>query len=231
MTVTTDDGLLQHAAAFAAEIADVLDRSVCPDPPIRAQVYDDRVLVASANEDGRVVPMPVTVRGIHRLDLRVRLWCTWDHTGRYLAIDDSQFAINLVDVKEPLLRVEYERPIQAAHLHVHAESAALAHLLTVAEVTAKLPKVQVLHLPVGGPRFRPCLEDVVEFAVVELGADAREGWGDAVSEGRDRWRLIQLKAAIRDRLRAEPRSAANLHQLVDDIAAGLAVDVQRTEDP
>jgi hypothetical protein len=41
-----------------------------------------------------------------------------------------------------------------------------------------VPAMRELHFPVGGPRFRPCLEDVLEMLVVELGvdcsADARE---------------------------------------------------------
>lgn len=218
-TVTADPELLQQAGDFADQIADVLHRSICPDPPIQAQIRGDRILVASSCEDGHVIRMPVNVGGTPRLEFRVRLWCTWDGTGQYLAIDDSQVAVHLKDVNEPLLRVEYERKVPSAHLHVHAESAALAHLLTLAGVTDKLPKVQVLHLPVGGARFRPSVEDVIEFAITEMGADAAEHWEDAIAEGRDRWHWVQLKAALRDRLRSDPDAARDLRDLIDGLAS------------
>jgi hypothetical protein len=54
-----------------------------------------------------------------------------------------------------------------------------------------------LHLPVGGRRFRPTLEDIVEFLVLEGICDERPGWENAVQEHRMRWRENQLKAAVR----------------------------------
>jgi hypothetical protein len=35
-----------------------------------------------------------------------------------------------------------------------------------------------LHFPVGGKRFRPCLEDVIEMLVVERFVWGRDGWSD-----------------------------------------------------
>jgi hypothetical protein len=54
-----------------------------------------------------------------------------------------------------------------------------------------------LHFPVGGRRFRPTLEDIVEFLVLEGICDGRPGWENAVQEHRMRWRENQFKAAVR----------------------------------
>ena len=50
----------------------------------------------------------------------------------------------------------------------------------------------------GGHRFRPCVEDVLNALVVEFGVDRVPGWERAVQEGREQWRRTQLRAAVRD---------------------------------
>ncbi|WP_454050332.1 hypothetical protein [Cellulomonas sp. Marseille-Q8402] len=64
--------------------------------------------------------------------------------------------------------------------------------------------MSTLHFPLGGHRFRPAFEDVLEMLVREFGLDTRDGWEDAVRTGRERWRGTQLRAAVRD----DPASAA-----------------------
>lgn len=56
-----------------------------------------------------------------------------------------------------------------------------------------------VHIPVGGARFRPCLEDVLEMLIVEFGVDHSGGsWREALARGRRRWREHQLRAAVND---------------------------------
>jgi hypothetical protein len=54
-----------------------------------------------------------------------------------------------------------------------------------------------LHLPTGGARLRPNLEDVIQFLMAECGFDAMEKWREAVDENRAEWRAIQTRAATR----------------------------------
>lgn len=56
----------------------------------------------------------------------------------------------------------------------------------------------MLNFPLGGARFRPCLEDLLEFVIREFGIDTVPGWEDVISVGRISWRHIQLAAAVRD---------------------------------
>ena len=55
-----------------------------------------------------------------------------------------------------------------------------------------------LHFPVGGTRFRPCLEDVLDMLVRELGVDHADAWRTALTDGRERWRRMQTAAVVRD---------------------------------
>lgn len=61
-----------------------------------------------------------------------------------------------------------------------------------------VPRMSDLHFPVGGSRFRPCLEDILDMLVRELGVDHQPGWRDALADGRERWRRMQTAAVVRD---------------------------------
>lgn len=60
-----------------------------------------------------------------------------------------------------------------------------------------------IHFPVGGSRFRPSLEDVLEMLIDEFGVDSPSDFRENLRKGRIDWRQIQLKAAVRD----DPASA------------------------
>jgi hypothetical protein len=55
-----------------------------------------------------------------------------------------------------------------------------------------------LHIPVGGARFRPCLEDFIQFLIAECQFDAKPGWQACVEAGRERWRRRQAAVVARD---------------------------------
>jgi hypothetical protein len=102
-------------------------------------------------------------------------------------------------MREPLFRYEFDRDksrFTEAHLHVHGQSHALGRLYALAGKgdTAELHR---LHLPVGGKRFRPSLEDVLECLFIEGLLLPFPSWREAINEHRDRYHRIQLKAAIR----------------------------------
>lgn len=74
----------------------------------------------------------------------------------------------------------------------------------------RVPRVSALHFPLGGHRFRPAFEDVLEMLVREFGLDTRDGWEDAIRAGRERWRAAQLRAVVRD----DPDGAARTLNLL-----------------
>jgi hypothetical protein len=58
--------------------------------------------------------------------------------------------------------------------------------------------MSALHIPVGGARFRPCIEDVVQSIAEDLRVDMLPTWRAAVEGGRQRWRERQVRATVRD---------------------------------
>ncbi|MGW2844272.1 hypothetical protein [Streptomyces sp. NPDC001274] len=112
-------------------------------------------------------------------------------------------------VPDPLLRYEYLRSSKeppGAHLQVHAHRDEMAYLLRLAERGRpkqgmrknKLPRLSEMHLPVGGHRMRPSLEDVLLFLQREFAFDTVDGWKTVIEDHLMNWRVMQLKAAVRD---------------------------------
>lgn len=54
-----------------------------------------------------------------------------------------------------------------------------------------------LHLPLGHRRFRPTLEDLIRFLIVEKLVDFRSGFNDVLRIGEERYATSQLSAAVR----------------------------------
>ena len=231
MTVSDSD-LVGQATAFAQRLTATLQatlgrgvgqfRAVAVDRP-----GDARVSLHQEPRPGLVL----SVRGVPLLLLVVSMRLQWDHAGRYLAVDESRYQLSAVGDREPLLRYEYVRraeAIPAAHLQVHGHRDSLAAAMTRCGENSPrsrrragqgrggfaIPRMQDLHLPLGGARFRPCLEDVLEMVVDEFGIDAEPGARESLAEGREVWRLDQLAAAIRD---APTRAAATLRALGYDV--------------
>ncbi|MEX2549379.1 MAG: hypothetical protein WD638_04060 [Nitriliruptoraceae bacterium] len=220
-----DPELIAEAERFADDIADLLERTVSEQPPIRALAVEGRVLVAPFAADGdQREDIPLTVQGERRLDLRLEFRCAWDFARKFLAIESSRFALKLPHLGEPLIRFDYLRSHTwaPAHVQMHAESSTLGYLHAFTG-TVKPPKVQALHIPVGGRRLRPCLEDVIDFAIHDLAVDARAGASARIGEGRSRWKRLQVNAAIRDVIKHDPDTAphelrATIEQAVADVA-------------
>jgi len=150
--------------------------------------------------------IPLLVAGDHLADLEVSFFLDLDRTGTWLKVVRSDFSVHSVLTRTPLLRLEYRSDMNSApisHWQVHAERGALSHLLARAHehnprLVSKPHDLSSLHLPVGGERFRPCLEDVLQFVVHDCGVDSLAGWEQVVTEGRESWRRLQLRSSIRD---------------------------------
>jgi hypothetical protein len=194
--------LEDQARQFANELAELLE-AVLPDaPPVVAELLADRVVVAPADA------VPLSVQGERLASLEVHIRCRLDSRGTWLAIDQSAYKLRLDADSTPLLRLEYVRDAHtapSAHIQVHAQRGALSHLLSRSGHPAP-HDMSKLHLPVGGARFRPCLEDLLQLLIVECRVDALEGWMEAVVAGRARWRATQARAVTRD----FPREAADV---------------------
>lgn len=117
-----------------------------------------------------------------------------DDSGRFLMVVSSYVGLfRDAEATELLLHYDYEREkgdsYPEAHIHVNASSGPWSGISERA--------LGKLHLPVGGRRFRPSLEDIIEFLITEGLAKGHPGWQSLVEQGRTRYRRIQLAALTR----------------------------------
>lgn len=198
-----DQALRDQAEEFASRIVSVLDATVASDPPVEASRHENRLVVAPTDDR----PVTLTHNGHPVVDLRFHYFCSWDSYESYLAVQKSKIRLCVHEVREPLIRFEYERARQDgldAHIHVHAENTGLGWL-SAKTGSPRNPRLQSIHLPVGGDRFRTSLEDVIEMAIRDLAVDAKPQWWNELRASRDEWLITQTKAAVRRR----PEPAAN----------------------
>jgi hypothetical protein len=116
---------------------------------------------------------------------------------RYLTTLQSSYAVYAdADMSESLFHYDYDRDpdneYPKAHVQVPGESSTLNALN---ERSGQSKMLGDLHIPVGGKRYRPSLEDVIEFVIVEGYAQEKDGARAALDEHRTRWEKRQLAAA------------------------------------
>jgi len=135
-----------------------------------------------------------------------------DSHQTHIAVEHSSFVLKAKLDRAPIIRWDYDRDARMkprSHVQITAHRGALSHLLS--RLDHETPhSIESLHIPTGGERFRPCLEDVIEFLIKDCGFLGADGWEAALQEGRAHWRRIQTRAVVRD---APGEAAAELATL------------------
>lgn len=133
----------------------------------------------------------------------------------YLTVKQSYFGILAdPDAPNPLFHYDYERDKEAyteAHVQVFGANEHLDPMIIELSPNRKKKHMGELHFPVGGRRFRPALEDVLEFLIDEGLVDPKEGWKDVLETCRAGFRTKQLRAAVR----REPDAAVAVLRSMD----------------
>jgi hypothetical protein len=202
-----------QARAFATLLQDVLNKTICHGARVSAVIVpsdNQRVIIGTNLEELIASPVPVSItRKKPQVWLEAAYRCFLDPTG-YLTVFSSYCAIYAAD-DQRLCHYDYEREKEgypAAHLQVDGVSPSLGAL----PGSRKSIDLAKLHFPVGGRRYRPCLEDIIEFLIVEKFAVGRKGWEKVLEDERQRFLKIQLMAAIRH----EPDLARSVLATLDD---------------
>lgn len=150
------------------------------------------------------------------LRLSVDYKCVLDGHDKWMAISESLVHVFVEpDGREPLFRYEFDRnntgKVPSAHIQFHGKHPELEKAMRECGDSTDRAKARKrgrrevylhdLHFPVGGPRFRPALEDVLEMLIEEFGvkpvgsvAAARK----ALADGRENWRRKQVATVVRD---------------------------------
>lgn len=152
----------------------------------------------------------------HRCWIRVVYRLRLDDEHEYLTVNSSAFGVyGDAEAEGCLCRFDYERgkpDYPDAHLQIYGTSEVLDDWpvgnvedhgedckpdCDLSHDGTPTRKLGDLHIPAGGRRYRPIVEDLAEFLIVEKLTTGRPGWRRQIEEGREDWRRIQLKAAVR----------------------------------
>lgn len=210
--MATSDSLEEQASQFAQRLTTTVQAVAPFCSPFQATAIPERVRFRVRQDPDTGIPL--TVDGAAILTLKASYDCTLDGVGQYLAVDGSKVAVHagaMAD-REPLFRYEYIRNVQSdipsAHIQIHAHRDAITYVMARAgegtrrgkdrQQSSSVPKIAELHFPLGGHRFRPCLEDILEMLVTELGVDCTDDGRGALRRGREDWRRSQTRAVVRD---------------------------------
>lgn len=201
------DKLRNQTNGFTKEIQALLNGTIADYVQIKAvalQVGDDRLFMLGHLLDKRTLIA-------HRFPLKPRapkaeLWMDvsfqlrLDAEREHLMVHKSFVGVfGSKDAKHGLFHYDYERDKADGYPDAHVQVEASSEFFE----TLNDPKcdpgrsLASLHFPVGGKRFRPCLEDVIEFLAVERIVRARDGYEKLLEAGRERFRKNQLMAAMR----------------------------------
>jgi hypothetical protein len=97
-------------------------------------------------------------------------------------------------------------------VQIHGSSPELAAVRAIRQ--RPLLPLDELHIPVGGRRFRPSLEDFIEFLAVHDLIDVHDGYRAVIARHRVDWLRLQLQAAVRN----DPDAAIEqLHRMGYDV--------------
>lgn len=220
MTSLEKKDLSREVRTFATNLTTVLAGALpsIGDEPLRILLDDAGRHITVRQRDPQGIALYVNESRV--LNLKISFRCTWNSAMEFLSVDECSYVVLPVKLTEPLFRYHYRRkPVGAlpsAHLHVHGHrDETLALMLGGREAgrvrdrlrsigSGKFPRLSALHFPLGGRRFRPGLEDVIDMLRAEFEIDVMDSADDALRTGRLAYRQMQLASAIGD----DPLTAA-----------------------
>lgn len=222
--------LRHQAEQFAYEIMETL-AGVFPqgDLGLDLTVDSSGVFFSLSCNDPKGIELQVGGKTVMRFEIDFLL--TADRSGEWLKVKESTFALAPEGSGTPFFRYDFlaeAHRAPSAHINVHAHRDDFIAALIgsgkggFARIRRKkfldagaLPRVSNFHFPVGGTRFRPCLEDVLESVITEFGLDHKQGFADVLEAGKRRYRERQLRATIRDHAEVAASELRSLGYVVE----------------
>ncbi|MET7400417.1 hypothetical protein ABZS66_43715 [Dactylosporangium sp. NPDC005572] len=196
------DALFPQTERFAERLQTLLNRTVCDFAKVDGRILPigSQSIVGTNLED--FTSRPVRLRSLADtplwLDVSAYLMLDEDE-GQFLTVRSSVCALLVSDPPEDVLHYDYQREKERyteAHVQVHARHTALEQLL--GELGRKeVDALAKIHLPVGGRRFRPALEDLLECLIDEGVVEPHDGWYEELQNSRLEYRFKQVAAAVR----------------------------------
>lgn len=210
--MSREESLREQAAAFAVDLMETL-AGVLPRGDLGFELIGDPDghSYELTTAEPRGIVLEVDEQPAFRFEISYRLAANTQ--GNWLKVVKSAFSLVPEGRGAPFFRYDYNvdaRDTPQAHLNVHGHRDDMIEALLGGKSRVfkarrqkylkdgQLPRLANFHFPVGGQRFRPCIEDVLEVSASELNIDVRPDYETALERGRSRYRRRQLRAAIRD---------------------------------
>lgn len=197
-----DTALFPQTKRFADQLQGMLNQTVCDNARVDGRIYPDghQSVVGTNLEDFTSNPVRLRTAASTPLWLDVVAYLMLDQAeGAFLTVRSSVCALLVGDDEQEVLHYDYEREKEQyaeAHLQIQARHTRFDQFL--AELGRKeVDALAKIHLPVGGRRFRPALEDLLECLIQERIVEPRPGWKSVLDESRQKYRDRQIAAAIR----------------------------------
>lgn len=199
--MTRSRNLGVQARDFAGTLQGLLNKTICDHAQVNAVVQQNTLaIVGTRITDLTSHPIPTrsSARSKIWIDISCRLRFDEDE-NLFLTVERSYCGISVGrdGQQDILLHYDYERDKEhyaEAHLQVCARHDSFEQYLQELNRADRLGKI---HLPVGGRRFRPALEDLIECLIVEKLVTPKPGWRLVLNETRKNYRLSQISAVVR----------------------------------
>lgn len=163
--------------------------------------------------NGRGIPLNSDGETVAGLSFRFQ--CSCRNEDSWLQIDKSVIMITVEPEHMPLFHYDYNRErtseTPGAHINIFGSNDAATRIMLSCGKGLRsknrrkkyindgaFPTFSTLHFPVGGDRFRPGLEDMLQMAVYEFHIDVTDEWEKPLNYSRAEYRERQLKALVRE---------------------------------
>lgn len=163
--------------------------------------------------NGRGIPLNSDGETVAGLSFRFQ--CSCRNENSWLQIDKSVIMITVEPEHMLLFHYDYNRErtseTPGAHINIFGSNDAATRIMLSCGKGLRsknrrkkyindgaFPTFSTLHFPVGGDRFRPGLEDMLQMAVYEFHIDVTDEWEKPLNYSRAEYRERQLKALVRE---------------------------------
>src|SRR6266545_2297303 len=179
-----------QARSFAKRLRDLLNKTVCSNALVGAWLVSADSMfvgtgVGSATPYGRPIGLSVSNKAPH----------CWVKAGYFVVVNKDGF----LTVSNSFVGVSADADGDNLLVHYDFERDKDKSPAEDERYTEAPKSLHKLHFPVGGRRFRPCLEDVIEFLIRERLVVKKAGWERVLQASRQDFHDQQLGAAIRYR--------------------------------
>ena len=148
-----------------------------------------------------------------------------------LSVKSSKFELRVGTA--PGVRFEYERENRTAptaHIHHSGVAGLLSPALMKNFSGVKNPRkkgrIEDIHFPIGGRRFRVSLEDYFFFLFMECGFRSRPGWKSFLAHSREKWLDDQLRGAVADNQEVAAQVLREMGYTVERKGTALSTDAR-----